>query len=74
MRSGAPRPRREGWGRVQSERVPCGGVANMSVQYRFAVNARETASGMSIFIVVPEPASLAVCLLGTCALWIIRRR
>jgi hypothetical protein len=46
----------------------------MSVQYRFAVNARETASGMSIFIVVPEPASLAVCLLGTCALWIIRRR
>jgi hypothetical protein len=48
------------------------GIVDMSSQFRFTVSANDQASGTSIYVVTPEPASLALLALGGLAL--VRRR
>lgn len=47
-------------------------VSSMSAQYSFLLSALDSASGTSNFVVIPEPASLALLVIGATAL--IRRR
>lgn len=51
--------------------VPIGAVSDMSLQVSFLLSASDSASGTSVFAVVPEPASFALLALGALAL---RRR
>jgi hypothetical protein len=52
---------------------PAGGaVSSMSSEFDFTVSANDAASGTSVFVVTPEPASLSLLLLGT--LSALRRR
>jgi hypothetical protein len=51
-----------------------GTVSSMSAQWAFSVSQNDSASGTSIFIVVPEPASCLLCLCGIAALAFVRRR
>lgn len=46
-----------------------GGVSSIQTEFAFSVNARDSASGTSVFVVqVPEPGSLALVLLGAMVL------
>lgn len=61
---------------IESETEPTqaigDGIADMSSQFRFTVSANDQASGTSIYVVTPEPASLALLALGGLA--VLRRR
>jgi hypothetical protein len=48
-----------------------GAVSSMSSRFAFTLSAHDSASGTSSFVVVPEPASLALVLAGVLA---FRRR
>jgi MYXO-CTERM domain-containing protein len=47
-------------------------VSNMSSQFDFTITANDSASGTSVYVITPEPGSLALLVLGGLAL--IRRR
>jgi MYXO-CTERM domain-containing protein len=49
-----------------------GTVSSMSSEFNFTVTANDSASGSSVFVVTPEPASLALLALGGLAF--LRRR
>jgi hypothetical protein len=60
---------------IRSETRPQAGIGNvvdMSSQFQFTVSANDQASGTSIYVVTPEPASLALLALG--GLVALRRR
>lgn len=61
---------------ISSETQPTAGIGNgivdMSSQFRFTVSANDQASGTSIYVVTPEPASVALLALG--GLVALRRR
>jgi MYXO-CTERM domain-containing protein len=52
--------------------TPIGTVSSMSSEFNFTVSANDSASGTSVFVVTPEPASLALLALGGLAF--LRRR
>lgn len=41
-----------------------GAVSDMSLRYRFDLSANDSASGTSVFVVIPEPTTLALLVLG----------
>lgn len=49
-----------------------GAVSSMDAEFRFTVSAHDAASGTSVFVVTPEPASLALLAIG--GLLALRRR
>lgn len=49
-----------------------GAFSDMSMQYRFKLSANDSASGTSVYVAIPEPASVALLVLGGLAA--LRRR
>lgn len=51
---------------------PGGSASDMSSQFRFTVSANDQATGTSVYVITPEPASLVLLALG--GLTLVRRR
>lgn len=51
-----------------------GTVTSMSSQWRFSVSANDSASGTSVYVIVPEPASVILSIMGIVVLGLYRRR
>lgn len=49
-------------------------VSSMSSRWSFGVSQFDSASGTSVYVVVPEPGSVLLCILGTALLALVRRR
>jgi hypothetical protein len=68
-----------GLGRSETETLPATGMSSlnttvymMETEFKFTLSAGDQASGSSIFVITPEPATLAILALG--ALAAVRRR
>lgn len=51
-----------------------GTVTSMSSQWKFRVSQFDSASGTSVYVIVPEPSSMLISVLGMVLLGVIRRR
>jgi hypothetical protein len=63
-----------GFSRDNEDGDPIPPVSSMSAEWSFSISAGDSASGTSIYVIIPEPGSCLLCLCGLAVLGFMRRR